>query len=188
MLALFAVDLSARDMLVGNAVVVTVMTNLGFRLAMAERASSCTRPRSVTATCWPPSMRWPDPRGEQSGHIVFRHIATTGDGCSPAWPGRLICRSGLALSELSAGLVERVPQVLVNVPVLDPGGWERPRRSGNWCPRWRPSSATRAGAFAPEWYEPLVRVMVEAKSAELAADLAVRLSAAVEAALGPDAP
>ncbi len=191
MLALFAVDLSARDMLVGNAVVVTVMTNLGFRLAMAERGivvhETPVGDRNVLAALDAGGLTL---GGEQSGHIVFRHIATTGDGMLTGLAlADLICRSGLALSELSAGLVERVPQVLVNVPVLDPG------RLGAAETVWELVSEVEAQLgdegrvlLRPSGTEPLVRVMVEAKSAELAADLAVRLSAAVEAALGPDAP
>ncbi len=78
-----------------DTVVVTVMTNLGFRLAMADaRHRRWSRPRSATATCSRRSSAagW-SLGGEQSGHIIFRDLATTGDGAAdrraaarPAWP------------------------------------------------------------------------------------------------------
>ena len=82
LLALFALDLAGRGQLAGDTVVVTVMTNLGFRLAMAARGIAVHE----TAGGRPPRARGPRPDGlslggEQSGHIVFRRLATTGDGC-----------------------------------------------------------------------------------------------------------
>ena len=154
LLALFAVDLADRGELSGNAVVVTVMTNLGFRLAMADGASRCTRPRSATATCSRPST----PRGWLSaasspGTSCSAELATTGDGIL----------TGLVLADLvradgaarwpswPTGLVERVPQVLVNVAVADPGrlvaAAERLGGGGGGGGR---AGRQRPGAAAPE--------------------------------------
>ena len=59
--------------------------------------------------------------GEQSGHIVFRELATTGDGVlTSLLLLDLVHRSGRSLAELVGGAMSRVPQVLVNVAVADP--------------------------------------------------------------------
>ena len=60
--------------------------------------------------------------GEQSGHVIFRDLATTGDGLltgarSCATP---CARSGRPLADLAAAAMTRLPQVLVNVPVAAP--------------------------------------------------------------------
>ena len=81
LLALFATDLAQRGLLVGGTVVVTVMTNLGFHEAMAAAGVNVHTVgvgdryvlEALDAKGWALG-------GEQSGHIVFRALATTGDG------------------------------------------------------------------------------------------------------------
>ena len=81
LLALCAIDLRARGELTDDAVVVTVMTNLGFRLAMAERGIEVVETqvgdRYVLEAL---ESRGLALGGEQSGHVIFRRLATTGDG------------------------------------------------------------------------------------------------------------
>jgi len=187
LLALFAVDLAARGRLTDNSVVVTVMTNLGFRLAMAERGievhETAVGDRNVLAAL---DERGLALGGEQSGHIVFRELATTGDGILTALAlADLLGRMGDSLAGLSGGLVERVPQVLVNVPVADP------RRLAEADEVWELVAEVESilghdgrVLLRPSGTEPLVRVMVEARSAEQAAELAGRLSTMVESTLG----
>jgi phosphoglucosamine mutase len=187
LLALFAVDLAGRGELAGNAVVVTVMTNLGFRLAMAGRGIEVRETpvgdRHVLAALEAEGLAL---GGEQSGHIVFRRRATTGDGILTGLVlADLVVRAGRPLAELSAGLVERVPQVLVNVAVTDPG------RLAGAAEVWATVSAIEAELdgsgrvlLRPSGTEPLVRVMVEAVSEERARAAADRLCEAVEGALG----
>ncbi|MGH9046563.1 MAG: phosphoglucosamine mutase, partial [Acidimicrobiales bacterium] len=122
LLALFAVDFAARGLLPGNSVVVTVMSNLGFRLAMAERnievIETPVGDRAVLEALEAGDFHL---GGEQSGHIVFRALATTGDGVlTGLLLADLVARSGHPLAALAHGLVERVPQVLVNVAVPEP--------------------------------------------------------------------
>lgn len=191
LLALFAVDLSARGELTGDAVVVTVMTNLGFRLAMEERGIAVRETpvgdRHVLAALEAEGLAL---GGEQSGHIVFRHKATTGDGILTGLVlADLVARSGRPLAELSAGLVERVPQVLCNVSVAEPG------RLAEAEAVWRAVAEAEAALdgrgrvlLRASGTEPMVRVMVEAFTGERAAETARRLSSVVEGALGAGTP
>jgi phosphoglucosamine mutase len=187
LMALFAVDLAERDELTGNTVVVTVMTNLGFRLAMAERGIEVRETpvgdRHVLLALEAEGLAL---GGEQSGHIVFRHRATTGDGVlTGLLLADLMTRAGRTLPDLSVGLFERVPQVLVNVVVKDPG------RLAEAPEVWETVAAvenelgdTGRVLLRASGTEPLVRVMVEAPSEEQAVGAAHRLSLVVQAALG----
>ena len=186
LLAIFAVDLEARGELTGDAVVVTVMTNLGFRLAMARRGISVRETpvgdRQVLTALEESGLVL---GGEQSGHIVFRTRATTGDGVlTGVLLADTVVRAGRSLAELSDGLVERVPQVLVNVAVSDPG------RLADAGGVWKAVAEVEAELgesgrvlLRASGTEPLVRVMVEAPSPEAAATAARRLAAVVESAL-----
>ena len=188
LLALFALDRLEGDTLPGNAVVVTVMTNLGFRLAMAHRGIEVRETpvgdRHVLAELEAAGLAL---GGEQSGHIIFRDRATTGDGIlSGLTLADLVRRRGRPLAELRAGLIERVPQVLLNVSVADPS------RLGQAEEVWREVDAIerQLGAtgrvlLRPSGTEPLVRVMVEAPTEEQAEAAAHRLGALVEVALAP---
>ena len=190
-MALFAVDLSARGELPGQAVVVTVMTNLGFRLAMAERGIQVVETpvgdRHVLAALEADGLAL---GGEQSGHIVFRRRATTGDGIlTGLLLADLVGRAGRPLAELARGLVVRVPQVLVNVAVADPG--RLADAPAVWAVVAEVESelgGTGRVLLRASGTEPLVRVMVEATSEVQAVEAAGRLSTAVERALGPTGP
>ena len=112
LLALFALDLAERGQLAGNTVVVTVMTNLGFRLAMEARdivvKETPVGDRHVLAALDKDGFAL---GGEQSGHIVFRRLATTGDGLLTGLVlADLVARPGSPLAELLAGLVTGSPR------------------------------------------------------------------------------
>lgn len=117
-LALAAVDLRDRSRLTDNTVVVTVMSNLGFHRAMDRQAIAVhvtpVGDRNVLdaldANGWVLG-------GEQSGHVIFRTLATTGDGLlTGALLADLVNRSGGTLADL-ASMVVPVPQFLENVPI-----------------------------------------------------------------------
>jgi len=101
-----------------------------------------------------------------------------------------VLRSGRDLSDLSAGLVERVPQRLVNVRI------PQPERLSGATEVW--AAVKRAEVelghegrvlLRPSGTEPIVRVMVEARQEAQADAMAAHLAGVVEAALGrPDAP
>jgi phosphoglucosamine mutase len=187
LLALFALDLAARGQLAGNTVVVTVMTNLGFRLTMEERGIGVRETdvgdRHVLAALDAEGLSL---GGEQSGHIIFRARSTTGDGTLTGIAlADLMRRSGRSLAELADGLVERVPQVLVNVPIPQPG------RLADCADVWEEVAKAQATLgtegrvlLRPSGTEPLVRVMVEARLEAQANAVAAQLAGVVEAALG----
>ena len=187
LLALFALDLSRRGHLTGNTVVVTVMTNLGFRLAMEAHGIGVRETdvgdRHVLAALDTDGLAL---GGEQSGHIIFRDRSTTGDGVLTGLAlADLMQRSGRPLAELADGLVERVPQVLVNVPI------PQPERLAGCTEVWDAVVLAEAELghegrvlLRPSGTEPLVRVMVEARREAQANAVAAQLAGVVEAALG----
>jgi phosphoglucosamine mutase len=187
LLALFALDLASRGELAGNTVVVTVMTNLGFRLSMESHGISVRETdvgdRHVLAALDADGLSL---GGEQSGHIIFRNRSGTGDGILTGIAlADLVRRSGRPLAELAQGLVERVPQVLVNVPIPQPG------RLAGCAEVWEAVAKAEAELghegrilLRPSGTEPLVRVMVEARLAAQANAVAAQLAGLVEAALG----
>ncbi len=170
------------------------MTNLGFRLAMESRGIQVRETdvgdRHVLAALDEDGLSL---GGEQSGHIIFRSQSTTGDGVLTGLAlADLMVRRGRPLADLSAGLVERVPQRLVNVPIA------QPERLADCTEVWE--AVTKAEAelghagrilLRPSGTEPLVRVMVEAREEAQADEVAAQLAGVVEAALGqidPQAP
>src|SRR5205814_8786086 len=116
LIAICADDLRQRGLLQDDTVVVTVMTNLGFRLAMQERGIRVVETQvgdryvleALEEGGW--SLG-----GEQSGHVIFRRLATTGDGLLTGLSLMdVLLRSGRTLAQL-AHIMDRLPQVLRNV-------------------------------------------------------------------------
>jgi phosphoglucosamine mutase len=186
LIAILALDRHERGVLTGDAVVVTVMTNLGFRLAMGERGirvvETAVGDRYVLEALAAGGYSL---GGEQSGHIVFPALATTGDGLLTAVQVLdVVLRSGQTLAELAAGAMTRLPQVLHNVRVA--------HRDPTILERVAPAVAaveSRLGEkgrvlVRPSGTEPLVRVMVEAPTEADAAAAAAELVRAVESAAG----
>ena len=187
LLALFALDLADRGLLAENTVAVTVMTNLGFRLAMEARGIGVRETdvgdRHVLAALDSDGLSL---GGEQSGHIIFRSLSTTGDGILTGITlADLVQRAGRSLADLSAGLVERVPQRLINVPIPEP------ERLADASEVWEAVVKVEAELghegrvlLRPSGTEPLVRVMVESREEAKADAVAAHLAGIVEAVLG----
>ncbi len=187
LVSMFATDLAGRGELAGNTVVVTVMTNLGFRLAMAERGITVHETqvgdRYVLEALNADRLTL---GGEQSGHIVFRELATTGDGVlTGILLLDLVKRSEAPFAVLAKQSMRRLPQVLLNVEaarpervVAEPAVQAEVAAVQNELGR-RGRVLLRASGT-----EPLVRVMVEAEDEAAAHAMAQRLCTIVEKALG----
>jgi phosphoglucosamine mutase len=181
LLALFAVDLRSRGLLAHDTVVVTVMSNLGFRHAMAAAEISvvdtAVGDRYVLEAMAQGGFTL---GGEQSGHIIERNLSTTGDGLlSALMLLDLLHRTGRAFSEMADECMTRLPQVLLNVgtstPIPDVA--ERLRAS------IESAEAEMDGQgrvlLRPSGTEPVIRVMVEAPTEQKALDVANQLASEV---------
>jgi phosphoglucosamine mutase len=184
LLALFAVDLQSRGALAGDLVVVTVMTNLGFRLAMADQGIAVVEtPVGDRHVLEALERTAGSLGGEQSGHIVFADRATTGDGIlSGVQLLDLVVRSGRRLSELADRSMTRLPQVLRNVRVADRRADIADALAADVDVAEAELGDRGRVLIRPSGTEPLVRVMVEAPTAAQAEAVAERLAAAVERA------
>jgi phosphoglucosamine mutase len=181
LIALFARDLRERGGLAGNRVVVTVMSNLGFRLAMDEQGIEVVETpvgdRHVLEALARTSSSL---GGEQSGHIVFADRATTGDGVlSGVQLVDLVGRTQTPLSTLAAGVMDRLPQVLRNVRLEHRRDDIAEAIAGEIAAVEQSLGARGRVLIRLSGTEPLVRVMVEAPTLEQAEDAADNLAAAV---------
>ena len=183
LLALFARDLADRGQLAGNTVVVTVMTNLGFRRAMDGRGihvkETDVGDRHVLAAIDQEGFSL---GGEQSGHIIFRRLATTGDGLlTGLMLADLLARTGRTLIELLDGLIEPVPQTLVNVTGVDTSLFGSVEAIGMAVEQERAAMGDTGRVLVrPSGTEPVVRVMVECTEPGVAEAAAARLHALIE--------
>ncbi|MEZ5297439.1 MAG: hypothetical protein R2697_14510 [Ilumatobacteraceae bacterium] len=120
-IAICAGDLRDRGLLRDDTVVVTVMTNLGFRLAMeAAGIHVVETPVGDRYVLEALNESGYSLGGEQSGHVIFTDRATTGDGLLTALVLLdIVQRSGKRLSQLAATAMTQLPQVLVNIPVAE---------------------------------------------------------------------
>ncbi len=118
-LAICALDLSERGLLKHNAVVATIMSNLGLdRLLTASKIKVLRAQVGDRAVLEEMLREGCILGGEQSGHTIFRECSTTGDGIlSALMVLGVMCRKQKPLSELASQFV-RFPQKLINIKVL----------------------------------------------------------------------
>jgi phosphoglucosamine mutase len=185
-LAACAIAMKRDGALPGDAVVTTVMANLGFHRAMVDAGIvvSATKvgDRYVLEEMLEEGATL---GGEQSGHLIFLDHATTGDGLLTAVRFlSLAAGSGSSVADL-AGVMRRYPQVMQNVRVRSL------RELDGSAPVWdavRAAEEELADAgrvlVRASGTEPLVRVMVEAESEEVARRHAEAISGQVRAHLG----
>jgi phosphoglucosamine mutase len=183
-MAILALAMRDAGTLAENTLVATVMSNLGLKLAMADAGirflETKVGDRYVLEEL---RARKLSLGGEQSGHIVLPAYATTGDGVLTALLVMArMAATGRTLADL-ASVVRRLPQVLINVAVGD-------RVVGATAPDVQDAAksveaelgGTGRVLLRPSGTEPLVRVMVEAATADAAREAAERIAAAVRAA------
>ncbi len=165
-----------RGALKNNAVVGTVMTNMGFNKFCDENdmhfVSTKVGDRYVLEAMLKEGYNI---GGEQSGHIIFLDYATTGDGeLSGAMVLSIMKRTGKKLSEL-AKVMERLPQVLINVKVSAEGKQSFSTDEGVQVEINRISEILGDRGrilIRVSGTEPLVRVMLEGESLEEIQNLA----------------
>lgn len=122
LIAICAKDMKDRGVLKKNAVVGTVMTNMGFNKFCDANDMTFVSTKVGDRYVLEAMLREGyNIGGEQSGHIIFLDYATTGDGeLSGAMILSIMKRTGEKLSTL-AKVMERMPQVLINVKVSAEG-------------------------------------------------------------------
>ena len=170
-----------QGLLTGRTIVGTVMSNLGLH-------EFCNK-NNIRLVCTPVGDRNVLEKmlefgyrigGEQSGHTIFTDYATTGDGQLTALQFlQILHRSGKKASEL-ASVCPSYPQTLVNVQLPNqPGYKEAVMASGELAEAIRREEELLGGdgrvLVRPSGTEPLIRVMVEAKTTEQAESCAARL-------------
>jgi phosphoglucosamine mutase len=185
-LLMAARDLKARGLLTGDLVVATTMSNMGLEAALKRSEVRMARApvgdRYVLEEMLKSNAAL---GGEQSGHILLPHLATTGDGLLTALVVLdLIARTGKNIEELTADL-KVFPQVIVNVKVREKRLLET-----------IPAVAAAIGAAEEELKdsgrvvvrysgtEPLARVMIEAESEEAMRRHADAIAGAIRKELG----
>jgi len=189
-LYLWGQTLQRAQQLPGNLVVSTVMANLGFERAWEKQGGKLIRTAVGDQYVQAEMLRAGGMLGgEQSGHVLCRHYSMTGDGLLTALHlAALVQQSGARLSELVDQSFQTYPQVLRNVRVED-----RDRRLG-----WQNCEAVQRAITQAEaamddrgrilvrasGTEPVIRVMVEAASADLTHYWTEQLVLAVQQHLG----
>jgi phosphoglucosamine mutase len=184
-MAILAKGFKAQGKLKANTIVGTVMSNLGFMHAMSESGievvTTAVGDRYVLEAMLQSDFNL---GGEQSGHVIMRDHANTGDGLLTAL--QLLAevkRSGQTLQELSRVMV-RFPQVLINVKNV---AKERLATSNAIADAVKAAEAELGSngrvLLRASGTEPLVRVMVEAQSDAVAQSVATKLAQVVETEL-----
>jgi phosphoglucosamine mutase len=184
-LAVLALALREKGQLHANTVVATVMSNLGFVQGL-KAVGIDVRQTKVGDRYVLEAMKSLGYTlgGEQSGHVIMQQHATTGDGVLTAL--QVLDRmavTGKPLAELASVMI-RLPQVLVNVPDVDKArADEDVVLAAAVAEAEAELGDTGRVLLRPSGTEPLVRVMVEAATAEQAQLIAGRLADVVKAQL-----
>ncbi len=186
LMSIYAHDLQARGELDPNLLVVTVMSNLGLKLAMKKSGIDLVETQvgdryvNEALTAHDGVLG-----GEQSGHIIFRRINSTGDGLlSALMLLNIMVRQGLSLKELAASM-QRMPQILVNVKVRDKNAWADDERISAVIARVEAAlGETGRVLVRASGTEPLLRVMVEGENKAEIDQLAHEIADEIDAVLG----
>lgn len=182
-LAICAIALAEAGRLAEHTVVATVMSNMGFHNAMAQRgitvATTAVGDRYVLEELRENRLTL---GGEQSGHVVFLDDSTTGDGILTALHLMAqIAATGKSLEQLGS-VVVRLPQILLNVAVRDKVAGTQSKPVLEAVKRAEVELAGQGRILLrPSGTEQLVRVMVEAATQQQAEVVAEKVAAAVAA-------
>ena len=185
---ILAQDMKEKGLLKDDTVVSTVMSNLGFYKAIEAHGMRSDKTkvgdRYVVAEMREHGYNL---GGEQSGHIVMMDYNTTGDGLlTGVHLAAVVKESGKKLSELAAQ-IETFPQELVNVRVTDKHHVTENEKVKEVMSQVEEKMAGNGRILVrASGTEPLVRVMVEAETEELARDYSSEIAEVVEAEMGLD--
>lgn len=185
-MTILARGFKASGTLKSDTVVATVMSNLGFFHAMKDAEikveTTAVGDRYVLEKMIEKDFTL---GGEQSGHLIMREFATTGDGALTALAlAQEVVKSGKTLQELATVMV-RFPQVLVNIKNVakEKLATSEPIKAAVLAAEAKLGDHGRV-LLRASGTEPLVRVMVEAQSDNLASEIANDLAKVVQAELG----
>ena len=184
-MAVLALELRDAGRLPGDTMVATVMSNLGFRLAMRDAGinviETAVGDRYVLEAMNDGGYVF---GGEQSGHVILLDHATTGDGVLTALHLlSAVARRGRPLDEL-VKVMTRLPQVLINVRGVDKSKvGTSPVLAAAIAAAETELGETGRVLIRPSGTEPMVRVMVEAAGEQQAKAVAERLAHVVRTAL-----
>lgn len=188
-MAILAIAMKERGQLVDDTLVCTVMSNLGLKLSMAKHGvairQTAVGDRYVLEDL---NAGGYNLGGEQSGHVVFRDYATTGDGLLTGMQLLAVMNgTGKPLSQLADEAMTVYPQVLINVPNVDKQGCESHPVVAQAVAEVEAVLAESGRVLLrPSGTEPVVRVMIEAADAEAATHWATHLAAVVARELALD--
>lgn len=185
-MGILAVGLKQAGRLVDDTLAVTVMSNLGLKLGM-QAAGIRLVETAVGDRYVLEAMRAGGYSlgGEQSGHLIFSEYSTTGDGVLTGLQlAARVASTGRSLRELADEAMERLPQVLINVKGVD----KAKVKTHQGVQEAVAAVESRLGGegrvlLRPSGTEPVVRVMVEAKTAEIAQHESEVLAGVVKAEL-----
>ncbi|MCA1841551.1 MAG: phosphoglucosamine mutase [Actinobacteria bacterium] len=185
-IAILTLELLEKGRLANNKVVTTVMANLGFRRLMAESSveviETSVGDRYVIEAM---IQHGAVIGGEQSGHVIFSEHATTGDGLITAL--RLLARMTSSVKRLSelASVIERFPQLILNVAVSDKNGFESSEAIKDSIESAERKLEGQGRILVrPSGTESVVRVMVEAMDEALATEVGEEVARTIEKELG----
>lgn len=162
-MAICALDLKARGELPRDTLVATVMSNMGLELLLREHGVSLVRAKVGDRYVLEEMQKGGyGLGGEQSGHVIFGALSTTGDGILTAVQLlSVVAREQQPLSAL-AGRMKRLPQWLENVRVGRKEGWEQSPAIQAAIARAREELAGQGRVLVrASGTEPLIRVMLE---------------------------
>ena len=184
-MTILACGFKSRGALKSNTIVGTVMSNLGFMHAMKdaeiEVITTAVGDRYVLEKMLEGDFSL---GGEQSGHLIMREFANTGDGILTALQlAQEVVRTGKPLAELASAM-KRFPQVLINVSNVAKDKLDSSKVISDAVAQAEAKLADNGRVLLrASGTEPLVRVMVEASSDNLAQEIAANLAAVVKAEL-----
>jgi phosphoglucosamine mutase len=184
-MTILARGFKSRGALKSNTIVGTVMSNLGFMHAMKdaeiEVITTAVGDRYVLEKMLEGDFSL---GGEQSGHLIMREFANTGDGILTALQlAQEVVRTGKPLAELASAM-KRFPQVLINVSNVAKDKLVSSKVISDAVAQAEAKLADNGRVLLrASGTEPLVRVMVEASSDNLAQEIAANLAAVVKAEL-----